>query len=73
MVTVLVLLCFEENFAGTTLSPLSPEPTASWFRVCCCSLPPPVPPPKVFIISFFFSRDEKLLETKKKTETQKAV
>jgi hypothetical protein len=56
MVTVLVLLCFEENFVkGTTLSP---EPTfvACWFprACCCCSLPPPVPPPEVMFI--FFSR-----------------
>jgi hypothetical protein len=75
MVTVLVLLCFEENFVkGTTLSP---EPTfvACWFRACCCSLPPPVPPPEVvFIFSFFFSRsrNEKLTQRqKKKTDTKK--
>ena len=78
MVTVLVLLCFEENVAcGTTLSP---EPTKfvarCWCRAWCCSLPPPVPPPEVLfivVLLFSFSCNYELCdgETKKKTETQK--
>ena len=71
MVTVLVLLCSEENFAGTT-PPLSPEPTA-WFRVCCCSLPPPVPPPEVFIVVLLFSFNEPTERRKKNGDKKSSL
>ena len=67
MVTVLVLLCFEENLVGTT--PFStPEPTA-WFRCRWCSLVPPVPPPEVFIVLLLFFRALNGDETRKKRDT----
>ena len=84
MVTVLVLLCFEQNLVGTTPPTLSPEPTtACWFLVVCwccwCSLVvPPVPPPEgVFIVRLLLcvetsdetkKKRDKFLRTKKKTE-----
>jgi hypothetical protein len=81
MVTVLVLLCFEENVAcGTTLSP---EPTKfvarCWCRAWCCSLPPPVPPPEVLfivVLLFSFSCNYELCDgetTKKQRHTKKEV
>ena len=73
MVTVLVLLCFEQNLVGTTPPTLSPpEPTtACWFLVVCwcwCSLVvPPVPPPEVFIVRLLLCV-ETSDETKKKRD-----